>query len=196
MFLLCESEIVLRGWLIEREIIIISHGKIYSDAYSPTEPLEWHHFLLVPIVPLVPMDHWNCPVPNQVTWENNLSPLNEMYIHQQNHWNDIPFYWYQWTIGLTNRICLCILDMCGGSKTRWRNITKLWVSKRGILWIHRLHHVIVPRWGKDAVAVSVQVNDNQFTLQVLFSENTVHFRCSRTGEFSIFSSTRLRNTFN
>ena len=125
-----------------------------------------------------------------------ISPLNEMHIHQQNHWNDIPFYWYQWTIGLTNRICLCILDMCGGSKTRWRNITKLWVSKRGILWIHRLHHVIVPRWGKDAVAVSVQVNDNQFTLQVLFSENTVHFRCSRTGEFSIFSSTRLRNTFN
>ena len=58
-------------------------------------------------------------------------PLNEMHIHQQNHWNDIPFYWYrsyhwyQWTIGLTNRICLCILDMCGGSKTRWRNITKL-----------------------------------------------------------------------
>ena len=33
-------------------------------------------------------------------------------------WNDILFYWYQsyhwyqWTIGLTNRICLCVLDMC------------------------------------------------------------------------------------
>ena len=26
---------------------------------------------------------------SQVTWENNLSPLNEMHIHQQNHWNDI-----------------------------------------------------------------------------------------------------------
>ena len=50
--------------------------KIY-DAYSPVERLEWHHFLLVPIVPLVPMDHWNinCPVPSQTTCENNLSPL-------------------------------------------------------------------------------------------------------------------------
>ena len=47
-----------------------------------------------------------------------------MHIHQQNHWNDILFYWYQsyhwyqWTISLTNRIRLCILDMCaskGGS---------------------------------------------------------------------------------
>ena len=41
-----------------------------------------------------------------------------MHIHQQNHWNDTSFYWYQsynwyqWTIGLTNRIRLCILDMC------------------------------------------------------------------------------------
>ena len=41
-----------------------------------------------------------------------------MHIHQYNHWNDIIFYWYQsyhwcqWTIGLTNRICLCILHMC------------------------------------------------------------------------------------
>ena len=25
----------------------------------------------------------------------NLSPLKEMHIHQQNHWNDIIFYWYQ-----------------------------------------------------------------------------------------------------
>ena len=61
------------------------------------------------------MDHWNCPVPSQVTWENNQSPLNEMHIHQQNHWNDILFYWYQsyhWTIGLTNRVGLYILDMC------------------------------------------------------------------------------------
>ena len=64
------------------------------------------------------MDHWNCPVPNQVTWENNLSPLNEMHIHQQNHWNRVLFYWYQsyhwhqWTISLTNRIRLCLLDTC------------------------------------------------------------------------------------
>ena len=61
------------------------------------------------------MDHWNCPVPSQVTWENNQSPLNEMHIHQQNHWNDTIFYWYhwyQWTISLTNHIRLCILDMC------------------------------------------------------------------------------------
>ena len=65
------------------------------------------------------MDHRNCPAPSQVTWENNQSPLNEIHIHQQNHWNDILFYWYQsyhwyqWTIGLTNRIRLCILDMWG-----------------------------------------------------------------------------------
>ena len=45
------------------------------DAYSPIEPLEWHHFLLVPIVPFVPMDHWNCPLPSQTTWENNLTLL-------------------------------------------------------------------------------------------------------------------------
>ena len=39
-----------------------------------------------------------------LNWESNRSPLNEMHIHQQNHWNDILFYWYQsyhwyqWTI--------------------------------------------------------------------------------------------------
>ena len=38
--------------------------------------------------------------------EKNLSPFNEMHIRQQNHWNDIIFYWYQsyhwsqWTIGI------------------------------------------------------------------------------------------------
>ena len=42
-----------------------------------------------------------------------------MHIHQQNQWDYIIFYWYQsyhwyqWTMGLTNRIRLCILDMCG-----------------------------------------------------------------------------------
>ena len=41
-----------------------------------------------------------------------------MHIHQQNHWNDIlsywyqSYHWYQWTIGLTNRIRLSILVMC------------------------------------------------------------------------------------
>lgn len=44
------------------------------------------------MVRLVPIDHHN--------WENSESPLNEMHIHQQNHWNDILFYWYQWTIGI------------------------------------------------------------------------------------------------
>ena len=45
-----------------------------------------------------------------------------MHIHQQNHWNDILFYWYQsyhwyqWTIGLTNRIRLRILDICETSR--------------------------------------------------------------------------------
>ena len=38
--------------------------------------------------------------------ENNLNPLNEMHIHQQNHLNDVLFCWYQlhhwyrWTIGI------------------------------------------------------------------------------------------------
>ena len=38
--------------------------------------------------------------------ENNVSPLTEMHIHQQNYWNDVLFYWcqsyhwYQWTIGI------------------------------------------------------------------------------------------------
>ena len=80
--------------------------KISLLLHSPTEPLEWHHFLLVPIEPSVPMDRQNCPVTSQATWENNLSPLYEMHIHKQNHWNDIIFYWYQlnhryqWTIGI------------------------------------------------------------------------------------------------
>ena len=101
-------------WELVHNIVLESR----RIARTPIEPLEWHPFLLVPIIPLVPMDHRNCPVPSQVTWENNLSPLNEMHLQQQNHWNDILFYWYQsyhwyqWTIGLTNRICLCILDMC------------------------------------------------------------------------------------
>ena len=38
---------------------------------------------------------------------DNRSALNEMHIHQENHWNDIIFYWYQsyhwyqWTIRIT-----------------------------------------------------------------------------------------------
>ena len=52
------------------------------SAYSPVEPLEWHDFLVVPIiVPLVPMVHLNCPVPSPTTWQNNPSLLNEMHIH-------------------------------------------------------------------------------------------------------------------
>ena len=43
---------------------------------------------------------WNYPVPSQVTWENNRSLLNEKHIHQQNYWNDILFYGYQWTVGI------------------------------------------------------------------------------------------------
>ena len=52
------------------------------------------------------MDHWNCPVPSQTTSENSLSLLNEMHIHQYNHWNRVLFHWYQsyhwyqWTIGI------------------------------------------------------------------------------------------------
>ena len=49
-----------------------------------------------------------------------------MHMHQQNHWNRVLFYWYQsyhwyqWTISLTNRIRLCILDMCGGGRGEFK----------------------------------------------------------------------------
>ena len=49
---------------------------------------------------------------------NHLSPLiYEMHIHQQNHWNDIIFYWYQlyhwyqWTIGQTI-VSVCVYWTC------------------------------------------------------------------------------------
>ena len=57
-----------------------------------------------------------------------------MHMYQQNHWNMVLFYWYQsyhwyqWTISLTNRIRLCILDMCG----ILGNITK----HGGVYWKH------------------------------------------------------------
>ena len=78
------------------------------------------HMACLLISTSAPMNHWSCPVPSQVTWENNLSPLNERRIY---HWNDILFYWvipilshwYQRTMGLTNRIRLCILDMVRSS---------------------------------------------------------------------------------
>ena len=69
------------------------------------------------------MDHWNCPVPSQVTWENNQSPLNEMHIHQQNHWNDIlsywyqSYHWYQWTI-----VSVCVIGHV------WREFAPLYVQ--------------------------------------------------------------------
>ena len=55
---------------------------IWMRCIFTNRTMEWHHFLLVPIEPLVPMDHRNCLVPNQATWETNPSPLNEMHIHQ------------------------------------------------------------------------------------------------------------------
>ena len=73
------------------------------------------------------------PCTQPVTWENNRSPLNEMHIHQQNHWNDILFYWYQsyhwyqWTIRLTNRIRLCMRTTLGGLKRQGKKGT---VGKR------------------------------------------------------------------
>ena len=57
-----------------------------------------------------------------------------MHMHQQNHWNRVLFYWYesyhwyQWTISLTNRIRLCILDMCGITATT----AKGWVQEEGM----------------------------------------------------------------
>ena len=69
---------------------------------------------------------------------NNLSPLNEMHIHQQNHWNDILFYWYQsyhwyqWTISLTNRIRLGILEIVNGKKKLKKKTAVLTLKPRSL----------------------------------------------------------------
>ena len=62
-----------------------------------------------------------------------------MHMHQQNHWNRVLFYWYQsyhwhqWTISLTNRIRLCLLDMCGSFGER----VKLCCGKQGNIKEHQ-----------------------------------------------------------
>ena len=54
-----------------------------------------------------------------------------MHMHQQNHWNRVLFYWYQsyhwhqWTISLTNRIRLCLLDMCDPTQATARLVIVL-----------------------------------------------------------------------
>ena len=64
-----------------------------------------------------------------------------MHMHQQNHWNRVLFYWYQsyhwhqWTISLTNRIRLCLLDMC----VRTRSSSAVWCP-----W-HFSQFVLYPR---------------------------------------------------
>ena len=72
-----------------------------------------------------------------------------MHIHQQNHWNDTLFYWYhwyQWTISLTNRIRLCILDMCVNNSSA--SVFKPQLAKLAcsvsVMWrsIDRLHSLI------------------------------------------------------
>ena len=56
---------------------------------------------LVPMVGLVPVEKDVIPMVLLMNMhlinlaKYNRSPLNEMHIHQQNHWNDIIFYWYQ-----------------------------------------------------------------------------------------------------
>ena len=66
--------------------------------------------------------------------ENHPIPMVLLVNIHLNHWIDILFYWYQsyhwyqWTIGLTNRIRLCILDMCGEVRSSSGiRIRKIWV---------------------------------------------------------------------
>ena len=56
----------------------------------------------------------------------NRIPLNEMHIHQQNHRNDIIFYWYQFSIG-TNSIFPC-------------DLAKYYLSPLNEMHIHQQNH--------------------------------------------------------
>ena len=65
-----------------------------------------------------------------------------MHTHQQNYWNDILYYWYQsyhwyqWTIRLTNRIRLCILEKCGGEQLRIsRPHVRWWPFRDRLYWV-------------------------------------------------------------
>ena len=101
-----------------------------------------------------------------------------MHIHQQNHWNDILFYWYQsyhwyqWTIGLTNRIRLCILDMCE-------------------LLIIMLHS---NAWTLKAIACrgSTQLFKNKCSSGIFCIRNSAEFLRTKTGIGTGVSETRLQ----
>ena len=101
-----------------------------------------------------------------------------MHIHQQNHWNDILFYWYQsyhwyqWTIGLTNRIRLCILDMCE-------------------LLIIMLHS---NAWTLKAIACrgSAQLFKNKCSSGIFCIRNSAEFLRTKTGIGTGVSETRLQ----
>ena len=63
-----------------------------------------------------------------------------MHMHQQNHWNRVRFYWYQsyhwhqWTISLTNRIRLCLLDMCDNSFCTFFWVSSFYLSVNIVLY--------------------------------------------------------------
>ena len=63
-------------------------------------PMQYQATLLVPIVPLVPMDEQNLTVLNLIHSENSLSPLNEMHFTngiltdcQANPLDSVCVYW-------------------------------------------------------------------------------------------------------
>ena len=66
--------------------------------YSPIEPLETTSFSVGTNRTIRTNGIALCPARSHGI--NNRSLLNEKHIHQQNYWNDILFYWYQWTVGI------------------------------------------------------------------------------------------------
>ena len=116
--------ISLRGLWLFSDVVLLG-----------TEQFQWPP--LVPMVRLIPMEKH--PIPMVLSVNMHL-----------NHWNDILFYWYQsyhwyqWTIGLTNRIRLCILDMSiWAILLRNQNKEKLGLHQSIIVRNHRSKKLIL-----------------------------------------------------
>ena len=102
VFTWCKSELVLHRWLIERRIHMAC---LYFDlALFTNRTIGMTSFSIGTnrTIGTNGPSELPCTQPDHM---GNLSPLNKMHIHQQNHWNDVLFYWYQsyhwyqWTIG-------------------------------------------------------------------------------------------------
>ena len=133
---LCESEIVLRGQLIERGTFIITisafllgvKANLFCIYGLYNEEYPWHVCISTSLYSPITIGITSFSIgTNRTIGTNGPSELpctqpGQMHIHQQNHWNDVLFYWYQschwyqWTIGLLpdraqstivhNKLCL------------------------------------------------------------------------------------------